>query len=292
MPPLPDQKTALWQKRDQILANLERRVQVMGILNLTPDSFSDGGRFNVLPAALDQALAMQSGGADLLDIGAESTRPGSQAVSAEEEWRRLEPVLTVLKARLSVPLSIDTYKAEIAHKALSLGAVSFVNDVGGLQQDPDMASVVARHGAGVVIMHNRACVDTSLDILQDIRHFFRRSLQIARQAGIDERHIILDPGIGFGKSFDQNLTILANLHELRSFARPLLMGLSRKGFLGQILGAPVDARLTGTVVANIWSMMNGVSLVRVHDVAEHVAAVNVWQQKQPSIEPRFIGQRP
>ena len=249
------------------------RPLVMGILNVTPDSFSDGGRFLDPEEAVRRARAMIGEGADILDVGAESTRPGSTPVAAEEEWRRLEPVLSPVIA-LGTPVSIDTMKAAIAERALRAGA-AIVNDVWGLQRDPAMAEVVARHGAPVVIMHNRAAADPALDILDDIEGFFRRSLALAERAGIARARIVLDPGIGFGKTAEQSIAAIANLDRLAAFGLPLLMGLSRKRFVASVSRSEVERRLGGSLAGNVLAVAFGAAIVRVHDVAETVQALRV-----------------
>lgn len=250
------------------------RTLLMGILNVTPDSFSDGGRYNGLEAAVTHALEMEAEGADFIDIGAESTRPGHVAVSAEEEWARLEPVLTRLSGRLRVPISVDTYKAATAERALGLG-VTIINDIWGLQRDAGMAAVVARHGAGLVAMHNRAAVDPAIDIVADMLAFFERTLAIADEAGIARSRIVLDPGVGFGKTPDQNVRAIAELAELRAFGLPILVGASRKSLIGHLSGAPVGERLPGTIAAHVLSVAGGADILRVHDVREHLQAVRL-----------------
>ena len=251
------------------------RPLVMAVLNVTPDSFSDGGRFLEPAAAIAQARAMVEAGADILDIGAESTRPygGAVAVSLEEEIRRLEPVLPQVVA-LGVPVSIDTIKADVAAWALSAGA-AIVNDVWGLQRDPDMARVVADHGVPVVIMHNRDAADPSLDVMADIAAFFARSLAIAERAGIARDRIVLDPGIGFGKTPEQSVTALARFGELRSFGLPLMVGASRKRFIDRVSPAPPDRRIGGSLAAHLAAVAAGAAIVRTHDVAETVQALRV-----------------
>jgi dihydropteroate synthase len=252
-----------------------RQPLVMGILNLTPDSFSDGGQFLDPDRAVAHARAMVAGGADIIDIGAESTRPygGAVRVSASEERRRLEPVLAAVCA-LGTPVSIDTMKAEVASWALERGA-AMVNDVWGLQRDPDMAAVVAAHDAPVVIMHNREAADPALDIMADIEAFFARSLALAQRAAIPRERIVLDPGIGFGKTPEQSITAIARLARLKSFDLPLLVGASRKRFIDTLSPAPPDRRLGGSIAAHVLSVLNGAAILRVHDVAETVQALKV-----------------
>ena len=261
-------------RRDAFLAALENRRLVMGIVNATPDSFSDGGLYAHGDAALAQALRLEAEGADVIDLGAESTRPGALALSEAQEHARLDAVLDRLAGALSVPLSIDTYKAGVARRACAAGA-SIVNDVWGLQKDPAMAGVVADAGAVLIVMHNRATVEPALDIFDDMRRFFDHSLELAAQAGVPPRHVLLDPGIGFGKTLAQNLAVLHGLARLRDYGLPLVVGLSRKRFIGAITGAEVGERLPGGLAAHVMAALAGARVVRVHDVAPHVAALKM-----------------
>jgi dihydropteroate synthase len=247
----------------------------MGVLNVTPDSFSDGGLFLDPDAALAQARRMAADGADIIDIGAESTRPygNAAAVAEEEERARLEPVLAHA-AQFGVPVSIDTMKARVAAFALERGA-SIVNDVWGMQRDPDMARVVADHRAPVVIMHNRDKADAGIDIMADIRDFLARSLDIAQRAGIGRDRIALDPGIGFGKTPEQSVRVVARLAELKSFGLPLLVGLSRKRFISSIVPSEPDDRLGGSIAGHVLAALEGAAIVRTHDVRETVQAIRV-----------------
>jgi dihydropteroate synthase len=251
------------------------RPIVMGVLNVTPDSFSDGGRFFDAATALDQARQIVAEGADILDIGAESTRPygGAVAVPIEEEMRRLAPILPTAVG-LGVPVSIDTMKAGVAEQAIATGA-AIVNDVWGLQRDRDLARVVAEHGVPVIVMHNRDAADPSLDIMADIAAFFARSLEIADRAGIVRQKIVLDPGIGFGKTPEQSLTAIARLAELKSFGLPLLVGASRKRFIDKVSPAPPDRRLGGSIAAHLNAVAGGAAIIRTHDVADMVQALRV-----------------
>ena len=251
------------------------RPAVMGVLNVTPDSFSDGGRFLDPITAIEQAKRMAAEGADILDIGAESTRPygGMVAVAAEEEMRRLAPVLPAMTA-LGVPVSIDTMKAEVAAWALGCGA-AIVNDVWGLQRDRDLARVAAEHAVPVIIMHNREAADPAIDIMADIAAFFSRSLEIAARADIARENIVLDPGIGFGKTPEQSLIAIAQLGELASFGLPLLLGASRKRFIDKVSPAPPDQRLGGSIAAHLFGVAGGAAIIRTHDVAETVQALRV-----------------
>jgi dihydropteroate synthase len=247
---------------------------VMGVLNVTPDSFSDGGRFIAPESALAQARRMITQGADIIDIGAESTRPyGAQPVSAEEELQRLRPVLGDVVA-LGTPVSIDSMKSAVVAWALGAGAV-IANDVWGLQRDPDMARVIAEHRVPVIVMHNRDRADASIDVMRDIAAFFARSLDIAAQAGIAGSHIVLDPGIGFGKTPEQSMTVLARLDELRRFGLPLLVGASRKRFISTIMPSEPDQRLGGSIAAHVLAARNGARIIRTHDVSETVQALRV-----------------
>lgn len=255
-------------RRDAFLALVRREVSLMGILNVTPDSFSDGGQYISTDLALAKAEAMVSDGCDIIDVGGESTRPGATPVDEADELRRVIPVVSILRERLDTPISIDTYKASVARQAVSCGAV-VVNDVWGLQRDPAMAETAAELGCAVVAMHNREQVDESIDIIADVNAFFERTLMIAERAGLAARHIILDPGIGFGKSFSQNLTCIAKLDQLKRFGLPILLGVSRKSFIGHVLGSPLDQRLTGTLVSNMVGILRGIDVLRVHDVKEH-----------------------
>jgi len=251
------------------------RPVIMGVVNVTPDSFSDGGRFLDPQRAIEHAQRLAVDGADILDIGAESTRPygGAVAVSHEEELRRLAPVLPEVTA-LGVPVSIDTMKASVASVALEAGA-RIVNDVWGLQRDPEMADIVAEHAVPVIIMHNRDAADPAIDIMADISAFFTRSLAIAERAGIARDMIVLDPGIGFGKTPQQSITAIARLGELKLFGLPLLIGASRKRFIDSISPAPPDQRLGGSIVSHLVAVESGATIVRTHDVAETIQALRV-----------------
>ena len=247
---------------------------VMGVLNITPDSFSDGGAFLAPRDAIAQARRMIAEGADIIDIGAESTRPyGSSPISAEEEMRRLQPILAEVVA-LGTPVSIDSLKSAVVDWALTAG-VAVANDVWGLQRDPEMAPVVARHGVPVVVMHNRDSADAGIDIMQDILAFFTRSLKIAEAAGIAGGQIVLDPGIGFGKTQEQSMAVLARLDELRVFDLPLLVGASRKRFIDTVTPSAPQERLGGSIAAHLVATQRGARIIRTHDVAETVQALRV-----------------
>ena len=268
----PAQKPA----RDALSALLSLgRPLVMGILNVTPDSFSDGGRFIDPAKAVAHAGIMSQQGADILDIGAESTRPYGDAtpVSAEDEMARLSPVLPAV-LKFGLPVSIDTIKASVASWALDQGAV-IVNDVWGLQRDPAMAKLVAERGVPVIIMHNREAADPDIVIITEVTAFFARSLEIAERAGIARENIVLDPGIGFGKTPEQSIACIARLAEFKRFGLPLLVGASRKRFINAVMPSAPDERLGGSIASHLAAVANGASIVRAHDVAETVQALRV-----------------
>lgn len=245
---------------------LGERTLVMGILNVTPDSFSDGGRFVDLDHALAQARAMVEAGADIIDIGGESTRPGAEPVGEAEELDRVLPVIRRLSAELSVPLSIDTYKAAVAERALDAGA-HIINDVWGAKRDPRMAEVAARRGVPIILMHNRTDTDYR-DFYSDFVRDLRESVQIALQAGVREEQIILDPGIGFVKTVEQNLETMRRLDDFVALGYPVLLATSRKRMIGHVLDLPVDDRVEGTAATVALGVAKGCHMVRVHDVKE------------------------
>jgi dihydropteroate synthase len=251
------------------------RPLVMGVLNVTPDSFSDGGQFIDPEHAIAHARQMAAEGADIIDIGAESTRPygGMRPVSEADEKARLAPVLGAIVA-LGLPVSIDTLKASVAGWALDQGA-AIVNDVWGLQRDPAMAPLVARRGAPVIIMHNRDEADPTIDIVADVLAFFSRSLEIAAQAGVPRDRIVLDPGIGFGKTPEQSITCIARFAEFKRFHLPLLLGASRKKFISSVTPSQPRERIGGSLAAHLIGVENGAAIVRVHDVKETVQALRV-----------------
>ncbi|MEP9352988.1 dihydropteroate synthase [Xanthobacter sp. KR7-65] len=252
------------------------RTLIMGILNVTPDSFSDGGLSAAPQDALGNARRLVSEGADILDVGGESTRPGHTPVSAEDEWARIAPVIGPLARDAGVPVSVDTWKAEVARRALDDGA-AIVNDVWGFARDPDMARVVADYDAAAIVMHNRAEVDGSLDIVADMLAFFERALETAERAGVKRDRIVLDPGIGFGKTFPQNLSAVRRLDELRVLGLPLLLGTSRKSLIGKVIETTPPERVPGTIASNVIGILAGVEIIRVHDVAAHVQAARVTE---------------
>ena len=272
-------------KLDSRTLVLGERTLAMGVLNVTPDSFSDGGKPFDPERAVQQALAIEQAGADLLDIGGESTRPGSTGVSAKEELARVLPVLQALRGLLKIPVSIDTQKSEVAEAALEAGA-QMINDISGLKSDPRIAEVAARRRAPLILMHMRGEPQTmqagpfARDVMKDILQGLRKSVAAARRAGVVKSQIIVDPGIGFGKSFAQNYELLQKLPQLAKFGYPLLVGTSRKGFLGATLArdgepAPPEGRIWGTAATVTASILNGAHIVRVHDVAEMAQVARV-----------------
>ena len=264
---------ATWQLRDRTLTPGTPPL-VMGILNVTPDSFSDGGQFPDTDAAVSHALRLIEQGADLLDIGGESTRPGSQPVALEEELSRVLPVIRRLAALTSTPLSVDTNKAEVARQVLEAGA-HIINDITALAGDPAMPEVVRSHRAGVILMHMQGTPATMQveprynDVVAEVNNFLEARLQACIDLGIAASQVVLDPGIGFGKTTEHNLRLLAHLEELQRLGRPVCLGVSRKGFLGKILGRPLSQRLAGSLAAACFALVRGsAQIVRVHDVAE------------------------
>ncbi len=264
---------------------LGERTLVMGVLNVTPDSFSDGGKFFDAEPAIEHALAMERAGADLVDIGGESTRPGATDTAASEELDRILPVLEALRGHLKIPISIDTRRASVAELALRAGA-ELLNDVSGLKSDPRLAEIAARHRVPLILMHMRGEPRTmqkggfARDVMKDVLQGLRKSVAAARKAGVVKSQIILDPGIGFGKSFAQNYKLLQKLPQLAKLGYPLLVGTSRKGFLGVTLArngkpAPPEERIWGTAATVTASILNGAHIVRVHDVAEMVQVARV-----------------
>ncbi len=275
--------------RDTFLNALRTSPQLMGILNVTPDSFSDGGRHSGLTAAVVRAKTMVTEGAAIVDIGGKSTRPGHLPVPEDEELRRVAPPLEALAADdFDAPISIDTSKAAVAREAARLGAC-VINDVWGLQRDPGMADAVAETGSAVVAMHNREQADPAIDILDDVERFFERSLKLAAGAGVPFSRILLDPGIGFGKTRQQNHSCIWNLDRFRRLGAPILVGLSRKSFIGGIIDAEIDRRLPGTLAADTIALMRGASVLRVHDVTENRAALAVFMALQGAAAPPLAG---
>jgi dihydropteroate synthase len=264
---------------------LGERTLIMGVLNVTPDSFSDGGKYDQPEFAIKHALAMEQAGADLLDIGGESTRPGSEETSASEELDRILPVLEGLRGRLKIPVSVDTQRSTIAELAICAGA-EIINDVSGLRGDARMAEAAAKHGVPLILMHMRGEPRTmqrgpfARDVVRDVTQGLRESVAQARKAGVAKSQIILDPGIGFGKSYAQNYELIEKLPRLAALGYPLLVGTSRKGFLGATLArngkfAPPEARIWGTAATVTASILGGAHIVRVHDVSEMVQVARV-----------------
>jgi dihydropteroate synthase len=259
----------------------------MGVVNVTPDSFSDGGRYYSTQHAIDRCLQLVGEGADLIDIGGESTRPGSSPVSVTEELDRILPVIEAVRPKIRVMISVDTYKARVAEEALRAGA-NVINDIGSFRFDPQLAEVVAESAAGVVLMHCRGTPATmhqlppSADIIKDVQEGLQTAVNTAYKLGIDRGRIVVDPGIGFGKDAVENLQILNRMHFLKELGLPVMVGTSRKRFIESILGLPVDQRLVGTVASAVVAVMKGVHILRVHDVAEvrqatRVADAIMWE---------------
>ena len=253
--------------------DFKNKTYVMGILNVTPDSFSDGGKWNRLDQALEHTQQMIEEGAAIIDIGAESTRPGYTQISDEEEIERLVPVIEGVRANFGIPDSADTYKSKVAQAALDAGA-HLINDIWGLKYDVDMAGVVARAGSCCCLMHNRSRTEYQ-DFLADMEEDLRESVRIAKKAGIADEAIILDPGVGFGKTYEDNLQAIRSLSRLRKIGYPLLLGASRKSVVGRALDLPVQERLEGTLVTTIFAVMQQCAFVRVHDVKENVRAIQM-----------------
>lgn len=251
-----------------------KRTYIMGILNVTPDSFSDGGNFNSVELALNHAKQMINEGADIIDLGGESSRPGHTYVEADEELRRIVPVIKKIKEEINIPISVDTYKSKVAKEVLDLG-VEMINDIWGLQKDKDMAKVVADYDAHVCIMHNQDGTKYDKDIIESIKDFLNKSIEIALKAGINKDKIVLDPGIGFGKTFEQNLEVLRRLGELKVLGYPILLGTSRKSVIGNVLNVEPKERVEGTIATTVLGVRDGVDIVRVHDVLENVRAAKM-----------------
>ncbi|MCD8125869.1 MAG: dihydropteroate synthase [Lachnospiraceae bacterium] len=253
----------------------EHRCYIMGILNVTPDSFSDGGRFDKLDAALFHAEEMAKQGADIIDVGGESTRPGHTVITDEEEIGRVVPVIEGIRRRLDIPVSIDTYKGAVAEAALRAGA-DLVNDVWGFKHDPRVAELTAQYGAACCLMHNRheAVYD---DFLPDVLRDLEESVAIARRAGVPDEKIILDPGVGFGKTYEMNLEIIHHVEFLKKLGFPVLLATSRKSVIGLTLNLPADQRLEGTLATTVMGVMKGCAFVRVHDVAENRRAIQMTE---------------
>ena len=251
----------------------KNNTYIMGILNVTPDSFSDGGRYDKPDAALRHAEQLVREGADVIDVGGESTRPGHIQITDEEEIRRVVPVIDALKRRFDVPVSIDTYKSCVAEAALDAGA-DLVNDIWGLKYDERMASVIAGRGAACCLMHNRNTAAYS-DFLVDFMEDMRECVETARRAGIADDRILLDPGVGFGKTYEMNLEIISRLEIMHEFGYPILLGTSRKSVIGLTLDLPADQREEGTLVTTVYGVQKGCAFVRVHDVEKNRRAIEM-----------------
>ncbi|WP_163972109.1 dihydropteroate synthase [Oceanobacillus halotolerans] len=248
--------------------DLTERTHIMGILNVTPDSFSDGGSYTIEEKAIEQAKKMEALGADIIDIGGESTRPSHEPVSEQEEIDRVTPMIRAVKEHISIPISIDTYKAETARQAIEAGA-DIINDVWGAKKDPEMANVAASYQVPIILMHNRTNMDYT-SLIEDMKSDLTESINLALKAGVKEENIILDPGIGFAKTAADNLTVLNQLETFTGLGYPVLLGTSRKGFIGKVLDQPVDRRDIGTGATTCLGITKGVQLVRVHDVGVNV----------------------
>jgi dihydropteroate synthase len=260
--------------------DLSSRTYLMGVLNVTPDSFSDGGEFFKVEDAVRQGIKMAEEGADIIDVGGESTRPGSDPATIEEELSRVIPVIESLSKEIDIPISIDTYKSEVAKKALDAGA-EMINDISALRFDPKMKEVVSEYQVPIVLMHIKGTPKNMQenpyynDVIEEIIKYLKESIQMAKDGGIQEENIIIDPGIGFGKRLEDNLNILKNLKKFSILNCPILVGPSRKSFIGKILDLPVEERLEGSLAALAVAIMNGANIVRVHDVKESKRVVSI-----------------
>ncbi len=246
------------------------RTYVMGILNVTPDSFSDGGRYNEMAEALKHAELLINEGADIIDIGGESTRPGATTVTVEEEIARVVPIISCLSQQITAPISIDTYHVKTAEAALKAGA-HMLNDVWGLKADPDMAGLAAQYNVPICIMHNKKSTQYD-NLIEDMKRELAESIEIALKAGIQDEQIILDPGIGFGKTWGHNVLVMRHLEEFKQMGYPVLLGTSRKSFIGMVLDLPVQERIEGTIATTVTGITKGIDIVRVHDVKENKRA--------------------
>ena len=255
--------------------DVEHRTYIMGILNVTPDSFSDGGKFNQIDAALSHAEEMIRDGADIIDIGGASTRPGHTVISDEEEISRVAPVIEALKRRFDIPVSIDTYKGNVSEAALKAGA-DLVNDIWGFKFDHRVAELTAQYGAACCLMHNRT-KPVYQDYLNDVVADLRECVRIAKDAGVSDDKIILDPGVGFGKTYQMNLKIINHVDVLHSLGFPILLGTSRKSVIGQTLNLPTDQRVEGTLATTVLGVMKGCAFVRVHDIKENKRVIQMTE---------------
>ena len=247
--------------------NIENHAYIIGILNVTPDSFSDGGNYNCIDQALFRVETMIEEGVDILDIGGESTRPGYKMITEEEEIERVTPVIEAMKSRFDIPISLDTYKGGVAKAGIKAGA-DMINDIRGLLYDSEMAKVIAESEVACCLMHNRNEA-IYMDFMEDVKSDLSKSLEIAKRAGIKDNRIILDPGVGFGKTYEQNLEIIRRVGELKTLGFPILLGTSRKSVIGLTLDLPVAERLNGTLATAAYGLMQGCAFFRVHDIKEH-----------------------
>ena len=273
--------------------DLSKRTHIMGVLNVTPDSFSDGGKYFDTAKAVEHAIRMETEGADIIDIGGESTRPGAKSVSVDEELNRVLPVIKALNGKVSIPISIDTQKSEVAEKAIENGA-QIVNDISALRSDLEMKEMISQKKVPVILMHMQGRPENMQhnpqydDLIQEISHFLEERIQVAQDAGIDKKKIIVDPGIGFGKSVKDNFEIIQQLHRFRQLDYPILMGVSRKSFIGKSLNISESERLMGTAAAVAASILHGAHIVRVHDVKQMVQVVKIVNYIQ---EPDLINEK-
>jgi len=258
--------------------DLSSRTHVMGVLNVTPDSFSDGGKYTSLDDAVNHALKMADEGVDFIDVGGESTRPGADAITAEEEMKRVIPIIELLAAKLQIPISIDTYRAEVADKALTSGAV-MVNDISGFNSDKDMLKVIAKHKASAIAMHMKGTPKNMQDnpvyedVVKEVVAYLEDAIWRANVENVTQ--LILDPGIGFGKNAEHNLALIKNINELRRLDCPVMVGVSRKSMIGKLVGGEVGDRLEGTVALNTIAILNGVQIIRVHDVKSGIRTARI-----------------
>ncbi|WP_238900824.1 dihydropteroate synthase [Clostridium sp. YIM B02500] len=254
--------------------NIGERTYIMGILNFTPDSFSDGGKFNDIDVAVKHVKEMIDNGADIIDVGGESTRPGYEIVSEEEEISRVVPIIKAIKENFDIPVSIDTYKAKVAEQAIEAGA-NLINDIWGFKKDNDMAKVAAKYNVPCCLMHNRDNTEYK-NLMEDILNDLKECINIAKDAGVKDENIILDPGIGFGKTYEENLEAMNNLERIKELGYPILLGTSRKSMIGLALNLPVEERIEGTVATTVIGIMkDACDFVRVHDVLENSRAAKM-----------------
>jgi dihydropteroate synthase len=267
---------------------LGERTYIMGILNITPDSFSDGGKHNVLQQAVERALEMVEEGADIIDVGGESTRPNYTMISEEEEISRVIPVIEAIRKETDIPISIDTYKSKVAEAACKAGA-NLINDIWGLRYDSNMAGVAVKNKLPVCLMHNRRAIDYK-DFYEDLASDIKKSIEIALESGMSREDIIIDPGIGFAKTYDMNLYLLNHLERLHELGYPIILGASRKSVIGLTLNEPVENRLEGTLASTVIAVMKGVQFIRVHDVRENIRAIRMVEaiMRQTKLESNLV----